>query len=300
MTSGSPRPRLPRGATNTVVARGYRGPWAELPLPGLPPVTAALVDGHLTAARAAWEHALTARETLVRGCRPRGPGAGRRAARGGLRPVHRVRRPVADRGAPARRGPALADDQRQHRTTQARRAHPAEPDDRRRGPAAPALAVPLRPGCLRVVAGRHAVTGPPRPGRRVRRAGRARHLARPGPGRGRDRRVGNPDVLAPGAARGGRDRGPAAARAGHPGRRAGGPVDPGPAHRPLPGRPRLVDLRLQRGGREHRRPRRPGRLPGVLAGPVRAGTAATVRGRRRAADRVRLERRRLHRGAAHR
>ena len=67
MTSGSPRPRLPRGATNTVVARGYRGPWAELPLPGLPPVTAALVDGHLTAARAAWEHALTARETLVVG-----------------------------------------------------------------------------------------------------------------------------------------------------------------------------------------------------------------------------------------
>jgi len=67
VTSGSPRPRLPRGATNTVVARGYRGTWAELALPGLPPVTAALVDGHLTAARAAWEHAATARETLVAG-----------------------------------------------------------------------------------------------------------------------------------------------------------------------------------------------------------------------------------------
>ena len=150
--------------------------------------------------------------------------------------------------------------------------------------------MPLRSGLLRMVAGGHAVTRTPRPGRRVRRDGRARPLARPGPGRGRHRRIRHPDVLAPGAARGRRDRRPAAARSGHPRRRAGGPVDPGPAHRSLPRQPHLVDLRLQRGRCEHRCPRRPGRLPRDLAGRVRAGTSATVRGGRRAPDRVRLER----------
>lgn len=67
MTSGRALRDLPSGATNTVVARGFRGTWADLPAADLPPVAAALVDGHVAAASAAWEHARTPRETLVVG-----------------------------------------------------------------------------------------------------------------------------------------------------------------------------------------------------------------------------------------
>jgi acyl-CoA synthetase (AMP-forming)/AMP-acid ligase II len=56
---------LPVGAANTLVARGFRGSWAELPDVPLPPVAAALVADNLGAAAAVWQHARTPHETLV-------------------------------------------------------------------------------------------------------------------------------------------------------------------------------------------------------------------------------------------
>jgi acyl-CoA synthetase (AMP-forming)/AMP-acid ligase II len=97
VTSASSAPDLPRGAGNTIVAQGFRGTWAELPEAGLPPVAAALVDGHLAAAGAAWEHARTARETLVTG-----------AARVGEEQAEELRRAGFDLVSAAGRQPATA------------------------------------------------------------------------------------------------------------------------------------------------------------------------------------------------
>ena len=205
VTSGSPGPRLPAARRNTLVTRGYRGTWARAsPLPGLPPVGGGPRRRSRQAPpRAAWEHALTARETLVVGAGRVDQEQAEELRAGGLRPG---RPPPASSLRPTSSAPAEG---RLWLMTSGSTGRPkrvahtlAEP--RRPSPrtSRPALAVPLRPRRLRVVAGRHPVPRPPRPGRRVRRAGRARRLARPGPGRGRDRRIGHPDVLAPGAPRG--------------------------------------------------------------------------------------------------
>ena len=55
----------PNGAGNTVVARGFRGTWAELPSLDLPPVAAVLADGHHMGASAAWSHAVHGGEALI-------------------------------------------------------------------------------------------------------------------------------------------------------------------------------------------------------------------------------------------
>jgi acyl-coenzyme A synthetase/AMP-(fatty) acid ligase len=62
--AGSARP-LPAGAANRVVARGWRGSWADLPDLALPAVSAVLVDDNLQAATAAWQHARTPGEMLM-------------------------------------------------------------------------------------------------------------------------------------------------------------------------------------------------------------------------------------------
>jgi len=56
---------LPPGSGNQIVAGGFRGSWADVPAVPLPAVAAALVEGHLEAAGAAWEHSLRPRETLI-------------------------------------------------------------------------------------------------------------------------------------------------------------------------------------------------------------------------------------------
>lgn len=58
---------LPPGSGNQVVAGAFRGTWADVSTSSLPPVAAALVEDHLAAAGAAWEHALTPNETLIAG-----------------------------------------------------------------------------------------------------------------------------------------------------------------------------------------------------------------------------------------
>ena len=56
---------LPPGSGNQIVAGGFRGSWADVPAVPLPAIAAALVEGHLEAAGAAWEHTLQPRETLI-------------------------------------------------------------------------------------------------------------------------------------------------------------------------------------------------------------------------------------------
>ncbi len=58
---------LPRGSGNQIVASGFRGTWANISAVALPEVAAALVESHLAAAGAAWEHALSPHETLIVG-----------------------------------------------------------------------------------------------------------------------------------------------------------------------------------------------------------------------------------------
>ena len=58
---------LPPGAGNRIVAGGFRGTWADVSRAALPVVAAALVEDQLTAAGAAWEHAVSLRETLIVG-----------------------------------------------------------------------------------------------------------------------------------------------------------------------------------------------------------------------------------------
>ena len=224
----------------------------------------------------------------------------RRPARAGLAIVDGadVARPRAARDATA--GRRLAADEREHRTPEAGRPHPRVADDRRRRPAAPHVAVPVRPRRLRVVAGRHARHRPPRPGRPLRRARRAGHLAGACPRGRRHRRLRHADLLAPGALPRPRQRRGPAPRAGDARRRAGRPGDPDPPDRDVPGGPRLVDLRLERGGCDDRRPRRSGRLPARVA-RARDGRAGHPDHRRRRAAHRLAQARRGHRpGAAHR
>ena len=59
------RPSIPPGAANRIISRGFTGSWAELGHYELPPAAAVFVQDHAEAARAAWTHATTARETLL-------------------------------------------------------------------------------------------------------------------------------------------------------------------------------------------------------------------------------------------
>jgi len=58
---------LPPGSGNRIVIGGFRGTWADVSTASLPAVAAALVETHLAAAGAAWEHATSPRETLIAG-----------------------------------------------------------------------------------------------------------------------------------------------------------------------------------------------------------------------------------------
>lgn len=55
----------PAGAANRITTRAWTGSWAELGHYELPPAAAVFVEDHAEAARAAWTHATTARETLL-------------------------------------------------------------------------------------------------------------------------------------------------------------------------------------------------------------------------------------------
>lgn len=56
---------LPPGSGNQIVAGGFRGTWADLSSASLPAIAAALVEDHLSAAGAVWEHAITQGEALI-------------------------------------------------------------------------------------------------------------------------------------------------------------------------------------------------------------------------------------------
>ena len=238
VTSGGPsvRSALPTGSS-PVATRGRGASWSRSTSRPRP---RSWSGDNLEAARAVADAPASAGdgELLVASRGRRTPGAASRScAPSGL--ARRRRRPrcvPADgRSAPLEPRPHLAAHQRQHRPAQAGRPHAGRRSPRSAGEQPPRhLAVPLRPRRLRLVAGRDPGSDPARPAHRLRRARRARHLARARAGGRRHRGVGHPDLLAPGPVSRPRERGGAAARAGHPRRRAGRPGDPHAAREMFP------------------------------------------------------------------